>query len=341
MVGGVRLVLAFSSLLLVAGVVVGDDSASSGPPQAAVKPMADMFHGTRVIDNYRWLENGNSPETQKWVEEEMSYTRGMLDRLPGRDSLHKRLTELLSIGSVTAPVLAGKHYFYTKREGMQNQPILYVRDGLNGPDRVLVDANQLAADGTIALDWFQPSENGKYVAYGTSPSGSEMSTLHVIETKTGNILPDTIERTRAASIAWKLDNSGFYYTRYPKKGEVPAGQEMYNRHVFYHELGDDPGAEDKPIFGEGRDAEDWPSVNLSNDGHWLLISVSQGWTKSELFLMDVKKGRRPRASPRARIFFTVAKFMTTSSTSLPMKMRRDIACSSPMRATMTARRGRN
>ena len=105
MVGGVRLVLAFSSLLLVAGVVVGDDSTSSGPPQAAVKPVADMFHGTRVIDNYRWLENGTSPETQKWVEEEMSYTRGMLDRLPGRDSLHKRLTELLSIGSVTAPVL--------------------------------------------------------------------------------------------------------------------------------------------------------------------------------------------------------------------------------------------
>jgi len=293
MVGGVRLVLAFSSLLLIAGVVAGDDSTSSGPPQAAVKPLADVFHGTRVIDNYRWLENGTSPETQKWVEEEMSYTRGMLDRLPGRDSLHKRLTELLSIGSVTAPVLTGKHYFYTKREGMQNQPILYVRDGLNGPDRVLVDANQLAADGTIALDWFQPSENGKYVAYGTSPSGSEMSTLHVIETKTGNILPDTIERTRAASIAWKLDNSGFYYTRYPKKGDVPAGQEMYNRHVFYHELGDDPSAEDKPIFGEGRDAEDWPSVNLSNDGHWLLISVSQGWTKSELFLMDTKKGTPP------------------------------------------------
>ena len=216
-----------------------------------------------------------------------------LIRCPGATAIHKRLTELLSIGSVTPPVIAGKHYFYTKREGMQNQPILYVRDGLNGPDRVLVDANQLAADGTIALDWFQPSENGKYVAYGTSPSGSEMSTLHIIETKTGTMLPDTIERTRAASIAWKLDNSGFYYTRYPKKGEVPDGQEMYNRHVFYHELGTDPAHDDKPIFGEGRDAEDWPSVNLSNDGRWLLISVSQGWTKSELFLMDVKKGTPP------------------------------------------------
>ncbi len=233
--------IAFSSLFLAAAAVyAGDDSkSSSAPPPTEAKPVIDMFHGTKVLDNYRWLENGNSPETQKWVEQEMSYTRGMLDRLSGRGVLHKRLTELLSIGSVTQPAIAGRHYFYTRREGMQNQPILYVREGVNGADRPLVDAyNQLAADGTIALDWFQPSENGKYVAYGTSPSGSEMSTLHIIETKTGTVLPDTIERTRAASIAWTLDNTGFYYTRYPKKGEVPAGQEMYNRHVFYHELGD-------------------------------------------------------------------------------------------------------
>ncbi|HME34455.1 MAG TPA: prolyl oligopeptidase family serine peptidase [Candidatus Sulfotelmatobacter sp.] len=298
MAGGLRLFLILSSLcVLAAAVYAGDDSPSStapsAPPVAAVKPVADMFHGTRVVDNYRWLEDGNSPETQRWVEQEMSYTRGMLDRLAGRDAIHKRLTDLLSIGSVTPPVIAGHHYFYTRREGMQNQPILYARDGVDGADRVLVDANQLAADGTIALDWFQPSENGKYVAYGTSPSGSEMSTLHIIETKTGTVLPDTIERTRAASIAWKLDNSGFYYTRYPKKGDVPAGQEMYNRHVFYHSLGDDPGQDDQPIFGEGRDPEDWPGVSLSNDGRWLLINVEQGYTKTELFLMDLKKGTPP------------------------------------------------
>ena len=308
MAGGVRFVIALSSFFLfsfAAAVFAGDDSQassqSSSPspstppslPQTPVKAVADMFHGTKVIDRYRWLEDGQNPATQKWVEEEMAYTRSMLDRLPGREAIHARLTQLLSIGSVTPPTIAGRHYFYTKREGMQNQPILYVREGLNGEDRVLVDANKLAADGTIALDWFQPSENGKYVAYGTSPSGSEMSTLHIVETKTGTVLPDTIERTRAASIAWTLDNSGFYYTRYPKKGDVPEGQEMYNRHVFYHALGDDPADDDKLIFGEGRDAEDWPNVNLSNDGHWLLINVSQGWTKSELYLMDVKKGTPP------------------------------------------------
>src|SRR5579862_390494 len=271
---------------------IAADSKVAEPPVAEKKPVIDIFHGTKVLDNYRWLEDGNNPQAQKWVESEMAYTRALLDPLPGRASIHKRLTELLSIGTVTAPQLAGKHYFYTKREGMQNQPILYVRDGLNGPDRVLVDANELAADGTIALDWFQPSENGKYVAYGTSPSGSEMSTLHIIETKTGTILPDTIERTRAASVAWLHDNSGFYYTRYPKKGDVPAGQEMYNRHVFFHVVGDDPEHDD-PIFGEGRDAEDWPSVSLSNDGRWLLINVSQGWTKSELFLKDLKSDKAP------------------------------------------------
>ena len=119
-----------------------------------------------------------------------------------------------------------------------------------------------------------------------------MSTLHIIETKTGNALPDTIERTRACSIAWMRDNSGFYYTRYPKKGDVAEGQEMYNRHVFYHELGTDPDT-DTQIFGEGRDAEDWPNVTLDNDGRRLLITVEQGWTKSELFLMDLKKGTPP------------------------------------------------
>jgi prolyl oligopeptidase len=307
MSGGLRLFFALSSLFslvaLAAAVYAGDDSQSSSssipsaPPPAAEKPVIDMFHGTKVLDNYRWLEDGKNPETQKWVEQEMVYTRGMLDRLAGRDAIHQRLTDLLSIGSVTPPMIAGRHYFYTKREGMQNQPVLYVRDGLDGPDRVLVDANKLAADGTIALDWYYPSDNGKYVAYGTSPSGSEMSTLHIIETKTGTVLPDTIERTRAASVAWKLDNSGFYYTRYPKKGDVPDGQEMYNRHVFYHELSNDPEEHpedtDPLIFGQGRDPEDWPSVSLSNDGHWLLISVQQGWTKSELFLMKVKTGTAP------------------------------------------------
>ena len=263
-----------------------------GPPVAEVRPLGETFYGTKIVDKYRWLEDSTLPETRKWVAGEMAYTRSALDPLPGREAVHTRLTELLRIGDIGVPRIGGKYYFYTRRDGLQNQPVLYVREGVDGKDRVLVDVNQLAADGTVALDWFWPAEHGKYVAYGTSASGSEMSTLHIVETKTGNLLPDTIERTRAASIAWSHNNSGFYYTRYPKKGDVPEGQERYNRRVFYHELGTDP-EKDELIFGEGRDAEDWPEVSLDNDGRMLLITESQGWTKTELFLMDLKKGTPP------------------------------------------------
>jgi prolyl oligopeptidase len=304
---GVILVSAFV-LLLVASVYGGDKaqgSAASGPlshpPKAEVRPVTEDLHGTKIVDPYRWLEDGTSAETQKWVAEEMAYTRSVLDPLAGRDSIHKRLAELHSIGTIGVPRIGGKYYFYTRREGMQNQAVLYVREGVEGKDRVLVDVNQLAANGTVALDWFYPSEHGKYVAYGTSASGSEMSTLHIIESKTGNVLPDTIERTRAASVAWSLDNAGFYYTRYPKKGDVAEGQEAYNRHVFYHLLGADP-ATDPLIFGEGRDPEDWPELSLDNDGRMLLITESQGWTKTELFLMDLKKGTPPTRITTGRNF---------------------------------------
>ena len=264
----------------------------SGPPVAEARGLTETFYGTKVVDKYRWLEDSSSAETRKWVAGEMAYTRGVLDAVPAREAIHARLAELLRIGDVGVPRIAGKYYFYTRRDGLQNQPVLYVREGIDGKDRVLVDVNLLAADGTVALDWFWPAEHGKYVAYGTSSGGSEISTLHVIETKTGNLLPDTIERTRACSLAWSLNNSGFYYTRYPKKGDVPEGQERYNRHLFYHELGSDP-EKDELIFGEGRDAEDWPEVRLDNDGRMLLITVSQGFTKTELFLMDLKKGTPP------------------------------------------------
>ena len=289
--GGLRLFFLLAPLVVYSGVVSADDSASAsvptGPPKAKVENVEETLHGHKIVDPYRYLEDSKNPDTQEFVQREMAYTRRLLDPLPGRGKIQARLEQLLTIGNISAPQIGGKFYFYTRREGMQNQPVLYVREGVNGKDRVLVDANQLAADGTIALDWWYPTHDGKYVAYGTSPSGSELSTLHIIETATGKLLPDVIERTRAASIAWKLDDSGFYYTRYPKKGEVAEGQELYNRHVFYHPLGADP-EKDALIFGEGRGPEDWPNVNLSNDGRWLLISVEQGWTKSELYLLDLR-----------------------------------------------------
>jgi len=258
-------------------------TAPAGPPPARVDVVEDTLHGRTIADPYRWLENRDDPDAQAWVSKELAYTRSLLDPLPGRDKIHARLEQLLTIGAINTPQIAGPHYLYTKRDGHQNQPVLYVRRGLRGKDRALVDVNAMAADGTVALDWWYPSRDGKYVAYGTSPSGSEISTLHVIETATGKLLPDEIPQTRAASVDWKLDSSGFYYTRYPKKGEVPAGEEMYNRRVFYHVLGSNPEG-DPLIFGKGRDPQEWPGVGLSNDGRWLMVAAYQGWTKSELFV---------------------------------------------------------
>ncbi len=275
------------------------------PPATKQQPVTDDYFGHKVVDPYRWLEDGSAFETQQWVGEQLTYTRDILDKLPGRDQLHSRIEQLLQIGNLGETQTGGDYYFHTRRDGTQNQPVLYVRQGLDGQDEVLVDVNRLARDGTVALDWWNASHDGKYVAYGTSESGTEMSTLHVIETATRKRLPDTIARTRAASLAWKPDNSGFYYTRYPKPGDVAAGQEMYNRHVFYHPLGGDP-ANDAPIFGDGRDPQDWPNVWLSNDGRWLSIMVSQGWTKSELYIKDVQNNSAALRITRGKDFHYVA-----------------------------------
>ena len=297
MSGGLRLFWILACFLLLVSVVwAADDSTTNtiqlGPPKAKVAPVEDTIQGHKIVDPYRYLEDVSNPDTRQYVEQELAYTRSILDPLPGRDSIHQRLSQLLTIGTIGPPQLGGKYYFYTRREGMQNQPVLYVREGVKGTDRTLVDANQMAADGTVALDWWFPSEDGKYVAYGTSASGSEESTLHIIESATGKVLPDTIEGTRFASVAWKKDNSGFYYTRHPKKGDVPAGEEVYHVKVFYHALGTDP-SKDPLLFGEGRKAQDVPNVALSDDGRWLLITVFEGWSKSEMYVQDLNAGTLP------------------------------------------------
>jgi prolyl oligopeptidase len=300
MSGGLRLyILIFGVLLVAAAILAADDSATptttapAGPPKAKVDNVVDNLHGHQIPDPYRWLEDANSPDTQQYVREELAYTRSILNPLPGRAQIHARLKELMSIGTISAPQIGGPYYFYTRRHGSQNQPVLLVREGLHGKDRSLVDVNKMSADGTAALDWWYPSDDGKYIAYGISTNGSEESVLHVIETATGKLLADKIERTRFASLAWKKDNSGFYYTRHPHKGDVPAGEEVYHVRVFYHALGGDP-AKDPLIFGERRKPQDIPQVALpDDDDRWLLIDVSEGWAKSEMYLQDLKAATPP------------------------------------------------
>jgi prolyl oligopeptidase len=275
--------------------------AAAKPPISTRKDdVVDHLHGVDVPDPYRWLENADAPEVERWTEAQNAVTRRALDRVPGRAALESRFWQLYEIGSVGVPVsraLPGgksRRYFYTRRDGKQNQPVLYVREGAGGADRTLVDVNAERADGTRALDWWYPSDDGALVAYGVSDDGSEESVLRVRDVAAGKDRADQIPRTRSCSVAWTPDRRGFYYTRYPAPGEVPAAEEKYHRAVFHHRLGDDP-AKDRKLFGDGRDKTDWPGVDLSPDGRWLAITVSQGWSRSEVYVVDLRAGGKPVA----------------------------------------------
>lgn len=282
------------------------------PPQARREEVIEEFHGQKVVDPFRWLEQAELQETRAFVEAQNAYTEAVLGGIPtvNRAALRQRIEQLLTIGRTEPPQVGGNRFFYVRREGRQNQPVLYVREGMSGGDRVLLDLNALAPDGTVALDWFYPSPDGRFVAYGTSPNGSEISTLEIVEVidagavedkstdqalpehASVRMLPEKIWRTRAASLAWLPDSSGFYYTRYPRPGDVPPGEEVYHRHVFLHKMGEPgnaDGMKDTEIFGQGMHPEHWPSVKLSEDGRWLLVKVEEGWARTELFLKDLTK----------------------------------------------------
>ncbi|MSQ94480.1 MAG: S9 family peptidase [Gemmataceae bacterium] len=281
-----RCIVAIVLLVCIRGAIcVGQEKNKLTYPLTKTDNVVDILHGIKIVDPYRWLEDGKSDATMAWVEEQNKLTQTVLDKTPGRAKIRERLSSLLEIGSLGVPKPAKGRYFFTKREGTQNQPVLFVREGLHGKDRVLIDINELAKDGTIALDWWYPSHDGKLLAYGLSKDGSEFSVLRVRDVDTGKDLPDTIERTRACSLAWHADNKGFFYTRYPAVGSVPKGKENYNRHVYNHDLGDDP-KQDRLVFGKDRDPEDWPSVALSPDGKWLAVNVHQGWAKSEVYVQN-------------------------------------------------------
>ena len=259
---------------------------SSGPPPARADDVVEVLHGVAVADPYRWLENGDAPEARAWVEAQNQFTQSVLDSLPQRSAIHARLDNLLMTGAVTTPVLHGARRFYQRRDGRQDQPRLVVRDQPEGEERTILDPNTLSAGGLVALDWWFPSETGRLLAYGLSEGGTELSTLYVMDVERGqNLELERIPHTRAASLAWLPDDSGFYYTRYPEPGSVPEGDEMYYRRVYFHPLGQDWHL-DAEVFGAGRAREDWPNVDLSRSGRWLAVQVQQGWVRTDVYCLD-------------------------------------------------------
>lgn len=260
------------------------------PPPTPKKPVTDVCHGVTIVDPYRWLEDGASPETAAWTEAQNARTTQVLEQLPQKKALVEKLTALMSLESIGQPVFRGNALFYTKRKADAAQPVLCVRDLSGGSgERVLVDPNLVSESGLLALDWWYPSGDGKMLAYGCSLNGDEWSVLRVKDVETGEDLPDRIERARMAGVTWDTDNSGFYYCRYPKPGDVPAGEENYHHHLFHHKLGDDPSLDPK-VFGEGRAKDEFYGTRISDDDRYILLTVGHGWNSNDLFYKDLSAG---------------------------------------------------
>ena len=260
------------------------------PPETEVLMVEENLHGVAVADPYRWLETGDAPETRRWIEAQSAYGRAYLDGLPEREAIRERMAAILAAGSISAPVESGGRYFYSRREGDQSQPVVYVREGREGEDRELLDPNAMSEDGTTTVDWYVPSKDGKLLAYGKSVEGTETSTMYILDVDSGSELPDVFPKVRFANPQWLEDGSGFYYSRPVDVESIGPGEELYDRRVFLHKLGRG-FADDPVIFGEGLDKAHIPDATLSDDGRYLILDTFLGWGRNHLYVRDLRANR--------------------------------------------------
>ena len=261
-------------------------------PPAPLAPRgraSETLHGEVIADPYRALEDGSTPATRDWNEAQNRRTRAVLEALPDHPAIRARLAELMGVGLLGVPRPFGARVFFTRRRADERQSVLSVRTG--GLERPVVDPNTMDRRGLVSLDWWYPSTDGEYVAYGLSRGGDEQSTLHLVAVATGSAVDAPIPHTPRARVAWVPE--GFYYTVNPAPGTVPPGDEHYHCRIRYHRLGTDP-AVDPVVFGEGRPKEEILSVDTDPSGRWVLFSAQRGWTSNDLYLLDRTAGDGPR-----------------------------------------------
>ena len=253
------------------------------PPASPKHPVANTYHGVKVVDDYRLLENWDDPQVKQWSALENRRTREYLDRLPYRAQIRQRLGRLISGGSSHYFDLdyRGGVLFAMKDEPPKQQPMLVVMLSAADPasERVVVDPNPMGQAGATGIDYYAPSLDGKLVAVSLSENGSEDGTGYVFNVATGKQLKDRVPRvnfaTAGGSIAWKADNSGFYYTRYPQGQERPVKDLNFYQQVYFHKLGTDP-SEDLYLIGSKFPRIAEIQLSTTDDGKWLLASVANG-----------------------------------------------------------------
>ena len=268
-------------LALVSAVCVSAEDKKLKYPETRKTDQVDDYHGTKVADPYRWLEDDvrKSTEVAAWVEAQNKVTQEYLATIPQRDAIKKRITELYDYEKISAPTkIGGGKYLFSKNDGLQNQSVLYMQDTLDAEPKLLLDPNKLSKDGTVALAGFAPSECGKYSAYGLAEAGSDWNTWKVLDLATGKTLGDELKWVKFSGASWTADSRGFFYSRFAEPtGDAKFQATNENQKLYYHRLGT-PQAEDVLVY-ERPDHPKWNiSGDVTEDGRYLVISLSDGTT---------------------------------------------------------------
>ncbi|GAP95490.1 prolyl oligopeptidase family serine peptidase [Leptolyngbya sp. NIES-2104] len=245
-------------------------------PSTSTVDQKDIYHSVEVADPYRWLEDPDSEETRAWVEAQNQVTFGFLEQIPQREAIKQRLTKLWDYEKYSIPFQRGERYFYFKNDGLQNQSVLYTLNALDDEPRELLDPNKLSEDGTIALSGLAISDNGKWMAYGLSTSGSDWQEWLVRDVETGEDKSDRIHWVKFSGASWTSDHQGFFYSRYPEPNETSQFEDNnYFHKLYYHRLGTDQ-SEDVLVFELPEQKEALLGSDVTEDGNYLVISVRFG-----------------------------------------------------------------
>jgi prolyl oligopeptidase len=262
-------------------------------PQPRRSDQVDDYHGTKVADPYRWLEDTDSAETHAWVEAENKLTFGYLEQIPYRQAIHERLTKLWNYERFTTPSQHGGRYFFQHNTGLQQQNVLLVAESLNAEPRVLFDPNTLSPDGTVALAGTAISDDGKLMAYGIATSGSDWNEWHVRDVDTGKDLADDLKWVKFSGASWTKDGKGFYYSRYAEPTGATLRDTNYFQKLYYHRLGT-AQSEDKLIYERPDVKEMMFGGGVSDDGRYLIITVVKDTSsKNSLYYKDLTQPDSP------------------------------------------------
>jgi prolyl oligopeptidase len=256
-------------------------------PQSKRLDLVEELHGVKVADPYRWLEDSDSEDTQAWIKAQNEVTSAFLKQLPHREDIQNRLTELMNYERFSLPSHRGKRYFFTKNDGLQNQAVLYVTEGLDAEPQVLLDPNGLSEDGTVALSGVSVTDDGKLMAYSTSSGGSDWQEWFVRDIDAGKDLEDRIEWSKFSGASWTPDNAGFYYSAYdaPEAGQALQKKNEFQK-LYFHRLGT-PQSEDTLVY-ERKDQPNWGfGGQVTEDGRYLIIHVWHGTEReNRVFYID-------------------------------------------------------